>query len=80
MSYPSVNQQFESLSKNFNNIPRLVISNPEPKKPIKTYKPIGEDEYNKEAFYSKIEFWIFSIVTAIVLGYAGIRLIDYFLR
>lgn len=80
MTYPSINQHFETLSKDFNqNIPRYVIGTPNPKKPNQ-FKPIGEDEYNKEIWFSKIEYWIFMIVISIVLGYAGIRLIDNFIK
>ena len=83
MSYPSITQQFESLGKDFNkNIPRVVIGNPNPnpnpKKPLPQNQP--DDELNRELFFKKIEFWIFSIVIAIVLGYAAIRLIDMFLK
>lgn len=79
MTYPST-QQFKEINHKFNNIPNMIIGTPEPKKPIKKYEPIGEDEYRKEVFFKKIEFWIFSIIVAIVLGYAALRLFDMFLK
>ena len=79
MTYPTT-QQFKEIGYQYNkNIPSIIIGNPNPKKPIK-YKPIGEDEYNKELWYRKIEYWIFMIIVSIVLGYAGLRLIDTFIK